>query len=185
MDLPNELIRQKKNLEAADGVTVRAQYLSDAVNDGPHAGAVEVDMGDTTIDLDLYDRGGRYRVEGNERGTSWSDSWTRSTVADTLVLVSSLVHRMTGSREIDLDSDHWPPCRVVHINTHPTRRRNRHTRTVVFRGDYFECLQYVREHTPPDGLPSDHDVEIKGDTPAEHTVEEPTDEPATEGELPF
>lgn len=172
--LSQEINRQKDRLEAVGPVTI---YLDiDAAHpDRPYQGAVDLYANDdemTKVSLDLYDQEGSFKIESHDsRGVS-GETFRRYTVPDVLLLVARLVHSHTG-RRVELDREHWPPCRVVLTREHLTARRDRFSSTVTFRGDYFECLEELRSIVPPEGPPSDVQVDIKGDVPPKHTVEEP------------
>lgn len=182
-NLAEEIKRQKDRLEAVDRVSVYLD-LDAAHPERPYQGSVDIEAAneptsgnDSKVALDVYDQGDSYKVEAHEPKGSWEDSFRRYTVPDVMLLLSSLIHRITGSRELDLDKEHWPPCRLVVTREHLTARRERFSSTVTFRGDYFECLEKLRSSVPPEGPPTDLDFEIKGDIPPEHTVEEPPSGP--------
>lgn len=181
--LAEEIARQKDQLEAAPRVEVRTQELAVAFDDiDQFQGCVEVyataEQEVIRTVLDVYDQDGSYKIEAQELDGDWEDSFRRYTIPDVLVLLSSLVHRITGTREVELDTDHWPDCRVVLTQHHLTSRSPyRTTSTVLFRGGYFECLDEVRERVAPDGLPTDIDIDIRGEIPPKHTVEDPPTAP--------
>ena len=179
--LADELETQTDWLEQCPRVRV-LQDLDAAVPDRPYEGTVEVyesrEQRELQLCLDLYDQEGSYKVEAQEVDGHYDDSFRRYTIPDTLILLSSLLHRYMGTWEIDLDTDHWPACRVELTQHHLTHRSpHRKTSTVLYRGSYFDCLEHVRERVDPDGLPTDIDLDIKGDLPPKHTVEEPPQEP--------
>jgi hypothetical protein len=177
MDLAAELLKQKDRLEAADRVTVEPQDLISRANGHAYQGSVDIyatpEREKLHTSLDLYAQDGSFKIDAHEPNGDWSDSFRRYTVPDVLLLVSSLIHQITSSRSVELEKEHWPSCRLVVTREHLTARRERFSSTVTFRGDYFECLEELRESVSSEGPPTDLDFDIKGDIPPEHTVEEP------------
>lgn len=201
MDLAQELLAQKDALEEAPGVTVEGQDLASREQGHAYSGCVKIDLAHPyrsqttnldlsgrTLILDLYDYDDDFRVSAHQpgagQGQHWSDEFTRYTVPDVLILVSSLIYRATGSRAVDLDTDHWPSCRVKFTKIHPTARRERRTRKILHRGSYLECWEYLQDALEEGPMPSDMHFSIEGDVPAKHTVEEPPVETKSD-ELPF
>lgn len=176
--------QQKDALEEASGVTVEGQDLVSQKQGHAYSGHVKIELEEAPpVYLDLYDRDRGYEISAHQSGTDWTERYNRSTVPDLIFKVTRLVGELTGET-VYLDRDHWPPCRVVFMKTHPTARRERRTCKVLHRGSFLECWEYLQDSLDDEPIPSDYHFDIEGDLPRKHTVEQPPVETKSD-ELPF